>query len=111
VTLGPVGVGPDPQAGPAAEGIFLAPAFPNPARRSTLVRFRLAQAGAADLAIFSSSGQRVRTLESGTLAAGERTVRWDGLGAHGQALLPAVYFVRLASRGAVTSQKVIWLGR
>ena len=111
VTHGPAAVGPNPPDGPASEAVFLAPAFPNPARRSTLVRFRLAQAGAFDLAIFSSSGQRVRTLESGAVAAGEHTVRWDGLGARGEALPPAVYFVRLISRGARASQKVIWLGR
>ena len=111
VTLGPVGVGQNPPDGPASEAVFLAPAFPNPARRSTLLRFRLAQAGAFDLAIFATSGQRVRTLESGTVAAGERTVRWDGLGARGESLPPAVYFVRLLSRGMGTSQKVIWLGR
>ncbi len=61
VVLGPAAVGPNPQDSTGTRGVFLAPAFPNPAHRSTLVRFRLAQPGGYDLAVFSSSGMSMFT--------------------------------------------------
>jgi subtilisin family serine protease len=111
VDAGALSEAPGPAAAPAAGGVFMAPAYPNPAHGSTLLRFRLARAGALDLAVFSSGGQRVRTLAHGVFAAGERTLRWDGTDERGRAVAPAMYHVRLSSRGERASQKVIWLGR
>ncbi len=102
---------PGPLAGPTSALVALAPASPNPARRSTLLRFTLARQGTLELAVFSTSGQRVRTLARGLFAAGERIVRWDGLDDRGATVPPAIYYVRLVAREASASQKVIWLGR
>ena len=110
VDMAPVAVGPD---GPGASlhGVALAPTYPNPARGYTLLRFRNGQPGAVDLAVFSADGRRVRTLVRGTMPAGERTVRWDGLADDGLVVPPALYHVRVAGKDASASQKLIWLGR
>jgi serine protease AprX len=108
--LVPAAAGLDPAAGSAGTGVFLAPAWPNPTHHFTLLRFRLARQGTADLAIYSTSGRRVRTLAAGLFPAGERTVRWDGLDEGGQAMPPGVYHVRFVSGAESASQKVIWLG-
>ena len=110
VDLGPLAVDPYPPGSPAAGSISLAPASPNPAHRSTLIRFQLAREGVVDLAVFSSGGRRVRTLAQGALPTGEHTLRWDGLDGRGEAAPPGVYHVRLRTRDAQATQKVIWLG-
>ena len=79
-------------------------------RVETRLRFRLEREGGIDLAIFSSTGQRVRTIAHGTHAAGEHLLRWDGLNDRGVMLPAGVYWAGLESRGTVASQKLIWLG-
>jgi subtilisin family serine protease len=110
VDLGPLAVDPPGPIGPAAAGLSLAPAQPNPAHRSTLLRLSLAREGDVDLAVFSSSGRRVRTLMQGARPAGEHAARWDGLDGRGQAVPPGLYLVRLRSRDGVAGRKLIWLG-
>jgi serine protease AprX len=110
VDLGPVAVDPAPPGSPASGGLSLAPALPNPAHRSTVIRFQLVREGAIDLAVFSSGGRRVRTLAQGAFPAGEHALRWDGLDGRGESAPPGVYHVRLRARDAQASQKVIWLG-
>ena len=110
VDLGPVAVDPVAPGSPASGSISLAPASPNPAHRSTLIRFQLAREGMIDLAVFSSSGRRLSTLAQGVSPAGEHAVRWDGLDGRGEAAPPGVYHVRLRAHGEVAGQKLIWLG-
>jgi serine protease AprX len=109
VDLGPLAVDPVSPALPTPGSLSLAPAFPNPARRSTLVRFQLARDGTIDLAVFSSGGRRVRTLVHGALPAGEHALRWDGFDGRGEMAPPGVYHLRLRTRDEQASQKVIRL--
>ncbi len=95
---------------PVSGGISLAPASPNPARRSTAIRFQLPRDGSIDLAVFSSGGRRVRTLAAGTVPAGEHAFRWDGSDARGVTAPPGVYHVRLRVGDEGVTRKVIWLG-
>lgn len=111
VDLVPVAVEPVVPGSPASGSISLAPASPNPAHRSTLIRFQLAREGMIDLAVFSSSGRRLGTLAQGVLPAGEHAARWDGLDGRGESAPPGVYHVRLRAQGEVAGQKVIWLGQ
>lgn len=111
IDLATVSVDPGSQVQvPATAGVWLGPASPNPAHRTTLFRFRLARDGEVDLALFSSSGRRLRTLDRGERAAGEHALRWDGLDERGVSTPAGVYLVKLASQGGVASQKIIWLG-
>jgi serine protease AprX len=109
VDLGPLAVDP---VTPALDGrLALSPAMPNPARRSTVMRVRLASAATVDLAVISVDGRRVRTLLRGPLPAGDHVVSWDGLDARGQAVPAGVYHVRAHTADAAAARKVIWLGR
>jgi subtilisin family serine protease len=110
VDLGPLAVDPVRPDPPVSGNLSLAPALPNPAHRSTLIRFRLGREAAIDLAVFSSSGRRLRTLAQGASPAGEQAVRWDGLDGRGEAAAPGLYLVRLRALGEVAGQKLIWLG-
>jgi hypothetical protein len=59
-------------------------AYPNPFSSSTVLRFRAAQAGAAQVQVYNGLGQLVATLYSGPLQAGElveRTLSSTGLSA------------------------------
>jgi flagellar hook assembly protein FlgD len=71
----------------------------------------LPQSGAVDLAVFSITGQRLRTLMQGPNTAGEHTIRWDGLSDRGAAVPPGAYLVRLQSREERARRLLIWLGR
>lgn len=110
VDLGPLAVDPGLPGSPSSGSLSLAPASPNPAHRSTVIRFQLAREGVIDLAVFSSGGRRVRTLAQGAFPAGEHDLRWDGRDGRGQTAPPGVYHVRLSSHDGRAGQKVIWLG-
>ena len=89
-----VGVG-GPPAAPAA--LALSAPWPNPARGGATLRYALPERGDATLEVFDLAGRAVRTLARGEHAAGEHTVRWDGLDRDGRAGGPGLYFVRLAT--------------
>lgn len=110
VNLALLAVDQGPPDSPASGSISLAPASPNPAHHSTLIRFQLSREGAIDLAVFSSSGRRLSTLAQGALPAGEHAIRWDGTDGRGETVPPGVYHVRLRARDGQASQSVIWLG-
>jgi subtilisin family serine protease len=104
----PVSVADPATSGP---GVWLAHPYPNPAHHSALLRFRLEREGRVDFAIYSSAGQRVRTLVRESQAAGEHSVRWDGLSDRGIALPAGVYWAGLETTAGAASQKLIWLSR
>ncbi|MFN0152414.1 MAG: FlgD immunoglobulin-like domain containing protein [bacterium] len=63
--------------------------------------------GALDLAIFDTSGRRVRTLADRVAGAGTRSVEWDGRDDAGRDLPSGRYLVRLSwGGGASVSERV-----
>jgi hypothetical protein len=70
---------------------------PNPARRGCEIAFSLAREGEVRLEIFDVTGRRVRTLESGRLAAGAHLARWDGRDATGGVAGAGLYFAALTT--------------
>jgi hypothetical protein len=89
--------------GPVAE---LRPAYPNPFNPSTTVQFMLPAAGPAKLVITDLRGRHVRTLASGTLAAGTHRAVWTGQDDRGRAVSSGVYLARLQASGTVQSQRL-----
>lgn len=57
---------------------ILFPNYPNPFNPSTTISFSLPKENRVELAIYSISGQRVRTLLSGRMSAGTYSSVWDG---------------------------------
>jgi hypothetical protein len=72
---------------------------PNPFNPTTRLRFELATAGPAQLAIYDVRGHCVRMLADAALAAGPHSRVWDGTDAHGAGVASGVYLARLTSGG------------
>ncbi|HET9940600.1 MAG TPA: FlgD immunoglobulin-like domain containing protein [Candidatus Eisenbacteria bacterium] len=68
--------------------------YPNPFNPHTAIRFSSAQAGKAQIRIFSVSGALVRTLHT-TVTAGPNEVRWNGKKDDGASLASGVYFYKI----------------
>ncbi|HTY08790.1 MAG TPA: FlgD immunoglobulin-like domain containing protein [Candidatus Edwardsbacteria bacterium] len=78
----------------------LAQSQPNPVGDRCLIQFALPQPGTVRLELYNVAGQRVRTLASGSFAAGYHRVAWDGRGDNGARLTNGVYLYRLDAAGA-----------
>ncbi len=68
---------------------------PNPFNPSTVIAFRLPDAGAATLKVFDLDGRLVATLLRGDLPAGTHQVTWRGRDDHGRPVASGTYFYRL----------------
>jgi len=60
-----------------------------------------------DVAVYSVTGQLVRTLRAENLVPGYYQVVWDGRNEHGAQASSGVYMVRAAARSNYATQKVI----
>ena len=69
-------------------------AFINP---ETVIRYSLAEAGAARLDIYNLSGQKIRSLVDGPKPSGSFESTWDGKNDTGQPLSSGMYFYHLRS--------------
>lgn len=91
----------------ATEGLAVAQAFainsayPNPTAVGSYIDFRLEQAADVDIALYNVLGQRVRTIASGLMAAGEhsRYVSASDLAA-------GIYIVRMEAEGRTLSKRL-----
>ena len=91
---------PEPETGPGAAvadargraDVGLSAPVPNPTAGTSRVRYTLAEAGAARLAVYDALGRRVAVLASGDHAAGPHAAPLDGA-----RLAPGVYVVRLTA--------------
>ena len=89
-----------PQAVP--ESFILGQNHPNPFNASTLIEYRLPQAGPARIEIFNSRGQLVEVLVDRWHAVGSHTVAWDA----GQRAT-GTYFYRFLTEGFQQSRKML----
>ncbi|MHB9030269.1 MAG: ligand-binding sensor domain-containing protein [Candidatus Latescibacterota bacterium] len=82
---------------------------PNPFNPSTTISFTLSEPGRVDLAVYSVSGQRVRTLLSDRAYRPNGTYRivWDGKDERGYAVSSGVYFTRLITNGRAKTLKML----
>jgi hypothetical protein len=101
------GVG-DPMGPPAAPALCLA-ISPNPFETQTRLRFVLPRPGAASVTVHDLSGRWIATLLEGPVAAGERSVAWDGRAAAGQRAATGIYLIRLVTADGTSERKVTLL--
>jgi len=87
-------------------GFALLAPEPNPARRSTLLRYTLPRAGPVRLTVLGVDGRPVRVLLDGSRSAGPGQVRWDGRDGAGRAVAPGLYFVRIESLAGMKARKL-----
>jgi hypothetical protein len=70
--------------------------FGNP---STTIGFALPEAGQVTVNIYNETGQLVRTLVDGEMAAGRHAVRWNGRNQLGRAVAAGIYLCQIVARG------------
>ncbi len=83
--------------------------YPNPFNPRTKIRFELKRDAQALLRVFDARGRLVRTLVDSYMAAGTRTVEWDGRDDRGMGLASGAYFLRLEAGGDFESRTVTLL--
>jgi FlgD Ig-like domain len=104
-----VGVSGTLGVGPQGWAFELRNAVPNPASASARIDFTLPRAGDVKLVIYSVSGERVRTLASGSHNAGPNSVLWDGRDDHGRGVAAGAYFYRLDALGQTATRRLVLL--
>jgi hypothetical protein len=95
---------PPPAARPDRFAVF-APS-PNPSRDRVVVAFDLPRETRARVAVFSVTGQRIRSLLDGVSAAGRHQVWWDGRDEAGRRVHQGVYFVRVEAGADAAVKKL-----
>ena len=78
--------------------------YPNPFNPATKIEFGLPKDAQVSLRVFDVHGRLVRTLVDGYLAAGRRTIEWDGRDDRGSPAASGTYFMRLSGGGAYESR-------
>jgi hypothetical protein len=96
-TLSSPGVAPVDGAVVPAAPLALGMPYPNPFNPSVSVQMYLDSGRAVTLSVHDMRGRRLRTLYEGRVAAGWRTVVWDGRDDAGRAAASGVYFLRAES--------------
>jgi len=82
--------------------------YPNPFNPTTVISFQLPVNNEVKLAIYSITGQLVRELVNGEMAAGRQAISWDGRDQCGHVVAAGVYLYRLvvqSENGAVVFSK------
>jgi hypothetical protein len=80
--------------------------YPNPFNPATRIQFTLPRDAQVSLRVFDVQGRLVRTLIDSYVAAGPRTVDWDGKDNSGATLASGTYFLRLQGGGTYLSRTV-----
>ena len=83
--------------------------YPNPFNPLTKIRFTLKRDAQALLRVYDVRGRLIRTLVDSFVAAGTRTVEWDGKDSHGEPLASGTYYLRLNAGGDYESRSVTLL--
>lgn len=81
--------------------------YPNPFNLSTTISFSLPKPEKSELVIYSATGQHVRTIFSGPLAAGSHSMIWDGRDDHGKTVSSGLYFSRLTAGEYIATGKML----
>jgi hypothetical protein len=74
-------------------------ARPNPFNPSTTIGYSIAAPSRVTIRVFDVAGRVVRTLVDAHVAAGRRTVVWDGTSDAGKHAASGVYFVKMETAG------------
>lgn len=104
VVATPTVVGVPPDAAVRRPSLTLAP---NPAFGAMHVGFTLPRACSAQVSAYSISGQLVRVLHEGMLAAGPHQLDWDGHDSEGRPVAPGVYLLRLHTPHGTAAVRVV----
>ncbi len=84
----------------------LSPAYPNPMRAASTVRFSLPAKQHVRAVVMDVAGRQVAALADQDYEAGEHTLRWNGMGEGGAPVPAGLYFVRVERGGEAKIARV-----
>jgi hypothetical protein len=107
--LAPTGGGVADIPGPAVPTYqwTLAQNQPNPVTAATEIRYAVARPGSVRLAVYSATGQVVRTLVNEAKQPGEYLVTWDGRNSRGEPVSSGVYFYKMDAGDYKATKKML----
>jgi len=88
-------------------GRTLLKGHPSHFQRSTLIEIDIPRAAMVSLRVYDLTGTPVRTLVDGVMAAGRRSIEWDGSDDGGQSVASGKYVYRLNACGQVKAGSVV----
>jgi C1A family cysteine protease len=88
-------------------GLVALPSRPNPSMGSANILYELAETGPVTLGVYSVEGRLVREIFRAESTRGLHRVEWDGEDSRGKKVASGVYYVRIESRGATASTKLV----
>ena len=83
--------------------------YPNPFNPETTIHFSLPKQSQAQLVVYNTLGQVVRTLISGNMAAGRHSVVWDGLDERGERVESGIYIYKIMADGFNETRKAVFM--
>lgn len=85
----------------------LAQNFPNPFNPSTTIAYDLNKAADVELAVYNILGQKIRTLVTKNLQAGEYSAQWNGRNNEGNLVASGIYFYQLKAGDQIQVRKML----
>ena len=95
----------DPVVAPAIT--MLRQNYPNPFNPETTISFNMPKGGFANLSIYNTKGQLVKTLANGMTQAGDHRLVWDGKDSKGSSVASGLYFYKLNANGRTETRKMM----
>ena len=83
--------------------------YPNPFNPATTIAFSLAKADKVEIVIYNLKGQKVKTLLSDNLLAGNHSIVWDGTDDKGKTLSSGIYLVKMKTGKTIDTRKITML--
>jgi len=81
--------------------------YPNPFNPHTTIVFSLPEAGSADVAIYNTRGQLVKSFASQNYTAGEHRVEWDGTDNKGIQVSSGSYVCKIGGRYTAVKKMIL----
>ncbi len=81
--------------------------YPNPFNPETTIQFALLQTAEVTLAIYSTTGQHIRTLVRESLQAGSHRIIWNGRDDRGENVSSGIYIYKMTAGSFTASRKLI----
>ncbi|MBD3336989.1 MAG: T9SS type A sorting domain-containing protein [Candidatus Eisenbacteria bacterium] len=98
----------EPQA-VAAGGVALLAPRPNPCSSTATIDFVLPRDGDVRLSIYDVLGREISTLLNGHRPSGEHVAVWAGAPHGGEHGASGIYYLRLAFRGRVRTERIVFV--
>lgn len=83
--------------------------LPNPAHGATTISYTVPSSSRIDLAVYNTSGEKVKLLAAGFVIAGQKSIVWDGRDDTGMKMNAGVYFVKLEAGSNHSVSKLVFL--